>query len=38
METMSASIWMDKVGHAFVNTLLLAALPTAAIAILFQAF
>lgn len=38
MQTMNASIWLDKVGHAFVNTLLLAALPTAAIAILVQAF
>lgn len=38
MHTMSASNWMDKVGHAFVNGVLLAALPTALIAILVQAF
>lgn len=38
MHTMNASRWMDKVGHAFVNGALLAALPTALIAILVQAF
>lgn len=38
MYTMNASQWMDKVGNAFVNTILLAALPTAMVAILAQAF
>jgi len=38
MHTMNASLWLDKVGHAFVNGCLLAALPTAAFAILVQAF
>ena len=38
MYTMNASQWMDKVGNAFVNTVLLAALPTALVAILIQAF
>lgn len=38
MYTMNASQLMDKVGHAFVNTILLAALPTAMVAILVQAF
>jgi len=38
MYTMNVSQWMDKVGNAFVNTVLLAALPTAMVAILVQAF
>ena len=38
MYTMNASQWMDKVGNAFVNTALLAALPTAMVPILVQAF
>jgi hypothetical protein len=38
MHTMNASMWMDKIGHAFVNTVLLASLPTALVAILVQAF
>jgi hypothetical protein len=38
MSSMNASYWMEKVGHAFVNAVLLAALPTAAVAILVQAF
>lgn len=38
MHTMSASLWLEKVGHGFLNACLLAALPTAAIAILAQAF
>lgn len=37
MNTMSVSLWLDKLGHAFVNTVLLAALPTAMVAILIQA-
>lgn len=36
MNTMSVSLWLDKVGHAFVNTVLIAALPTAMVAILVQ--
>ena len=31
MYTMNVSQWMDKVGNAFVNTVLLAALPTATV-------
>ena len=35
---MHTSMWLDKVGAAFVNTVLLAAFPTALVAILAQAF
>ncbi len=38
MHALNASDWLEKVGHAFVNACLLAALPTAAVAILVQAF
>ena len=38
MHTMNASLWMDKVGTALVNIALLAALPTAMVTILVQAF
>lgn len=38
MSTMNVSLWMDKLGHAFVNTVLLAGLPAAAIATILQAF
>ena len=38
MNTMNASLWMDKVGTALVNAALLAALPTALIAIVLQGF
>lgn len=38
MHAMNASIWLEKVGHGFLNACLLAALPTAAVAILVQAF
>ncbi len=38
MHTMNVSQWMDKAGHLFVNTVLLAALPTALVVSLIQAF
>lgn len=38
MHTMNTSLWLDKVGAAFLNTVLLAAMPTALVAILVQAF
>lgn len=38
MHTMTVSLLMDKLGHLFVNTILLAGLPTAVVAILVQAF
>jgi hypothetical protein len=38
MNSMNVSFWMEKVGHGLVNAVLLAALPTAAVAILVQAF
>lgn len=38
MNTMNASIWLDKVGNAIINAALLAALPTALVAILIQSF
>ena len=37
MHTMNTSMWLDKVGAAFVNTVMIAALPTAFVAILVQA-
>lgn len=38
MQTMSLSQWMDKAGAAFLHTIMIAALPTAAVAILVQSF
>lgn len=38
MHTMNTSLWLDKVCAAFVNTVLIAALPTALVAVLLQAF
>tara|TARA_R110002012_G_scaffold302549_2_gene503632 strand:+ start:119796 stop:119912 length:117 start_codon:yes stop_codon:yes gene_type:complete len=38
MNTMSASLWMEKVGHGIINAALLAAFPTALVACLVQAF
>lgn len=38
MDTMNASLWMDKVGTVLVNAALLAALPTALVAVILQAF
>ena len=38
MHTMNLSLLLDKVGAALVNTVLIAALPTALVAILVQAF
>ena len=38
MHTMNTSMWLDKVGAAFVNTVMIAAMPTALVAILIQAF
>ena len=38
MDTMNASLFIDKVGAVIINTALLAALPTALVAILVQAF
>ncbi len=37
MHTMNLSLLLDKVGAAFVNTVLIAALPTALVVTLFQA-
>jgi len=37
MHTMNTSMWLDKVGAAFVSTVLIAALPTALVVTLFQA-
>ena len=36
MNTMNASYFIEKVGHGLINTVLLAALPIALIAILVQ--
>lgn len=38
METMKASLWMERFGHGIVNAFLLASLPAAAIAILLQGY
>jgi len=38
MNTMNASLFMDKLGTVLVNAAMLAALPTAMVAILIQAF
>ena len=38
MNTMKASLFMDKIGAVLVNAALLAALPTAMVAILIQGF
>jgi hypothetical protein len=38
MNTLNASLMLDKVGTMLVNAALLAALPTALVAILVQAF
>lgn len=38
MNTMSATNFIEKVGHGILNTFLLAALPTALVATLVQSF
>lgn len=38
MNTMTATMWMDKIGMTVINAALLAALPTALIAVLVQGF
>lgn len=38
MQALNATMFLEKVGHAVVNGALLAALPTAMVAILLQAF
>lgn len=38
MNTMNTSLFMDKIGTFAVNAAMLAALPTALVAILLQAF
>ena len=38
MNTMNASHFIEKVGHGILNAFLLAALPTALVATLIQAF
>lgn len=38
MKSMSASYFIEKVGHGILNAFLLAALPTALISTLIQAF
>lgn len=38
MQALNATMFVEKVGHAILNGALLAALPTALVAILLQAF
>ena len=38
MQDLTATMFIEKVGHAIINGALLAALPTALVAILLQSF
>jgi hypothetical protein len=38
MQTMNASMWMEKVGMTLINAVLLAGIPSAIIAVLIQSF
>ncbi len=38
MQTMNASMWMEKVGMTLINGLLVAGIPASLIAILVQSF
>lgn len=38
MQTMNASVWMEKVGMTLINAVLVAGIPTALVAILIQSF
>ena len=38
MNTMNASLWMEKIGMTLINAILLAGIPTALVAILVQSF
>lgn len=38
MQSMNASLWMEKIGMTVINAVLLAGIPAAMIAILVQAF
>lgn len=38
MQTMNASVWMEKVGMTVINGILMAGVPAALVAILIQAF
>lgn len=38
MQTMKASLFMDKLGYTFLNTILIAAMPVALISTIVQAF
>lgn len=38
MQTMNTSLMMDKIGMSLIHGFLLAGLPVAAIAVLFQSF
>mgnify|MGYP003484506041 CR=1 FL=1 len=37
MQTMKTSLMMDKIGHLIINTILIAAIPAAALTSLLQA-
>lgn len=37
MQTMKASMFMDKIGYAFLNTIMIAAMPVFAISAIIQA-
>ena len=38
MQTMNASIWMEKIGMTLINAVLLAGIPSAVVAVLIQSF
>lgn len=38
MQTMNASVWMEKIGMTLVNAVLLAGIPLAMAAVLVQSF
>ncbi len=38
MQTMNASLWMDRIGNTIMNAVLLAGLPVGLIAALVQSF
>ncbi len=38
MQTMNASMWMEKIGMTVINGILIAGIPASVIAILIQSF
>lgn len=38
MQTLNATMWMEKIGMTLINAVLLAGIPSAIIAVLIQSF